>query len=60
MLGDKLNQNLVLGQSPGTSDAVSYIVKFKPSCVTLDLRLARHQLANSIPRVVAELTDKCE
>ena len=60
MLGDKLNQNLVLGQSPGTSDTVSYIVKFKPSCVTLDLRLSRHQLADSIPRVVAKLTDKCE
>ena len=28
--------------------------------MTLDLRLARHQLANSIPRVVAELIDKSE
>ena len=60
MLGDKLNKNLVLGQSPSTSDAVSHVVKFEPSCVTLDLRLSRHQFTNSIPRVVAELTDKSE
>ena len=36
------------------------VVKLEPSRVALDLRLSRHQLADSIPRIAAKLIDKSE
>ena len=55
-----MDEDSVFLHSPGSSDTVTDIVELQPSCVALDLGFSGHQLANSIPRVVAELTDKCE
>ena len=60
MLEDELDQNLVFGQGPGACYTVANVVKFEPAGVALNLRLARHELADSVPGVAAKLIDKSE
>ena len=37
MLENELDENLVFGQGPGTRDAVTNVVEFKPTGMALDL-----------------------
>ena len=46
---DDLSQNSVLFLGPAALGKMLAIVKFKPTCVALDLRLALELLADSIP-----------
>ena len=54
---DDLGQNPVLFLGPATLGKMLAIVKFEPTCVTLDLGLALELLADSVPRVLTILLD---